>query len=194
MKNTIIFAKYIVISALMLFVCVDNASAIPGTANFCNASGTATFNFAVEPAIGITVTHDWELEPICPGCSRNWNCEEGSYFLQFMIKGSLECLYDWNSPMENFSNLIQTEGDLNATLEGCWYVLASTEPENWVSLPNIQAVGQEFLPDPNAVGMGIAGLRYYITHQSANCNASGTYTYTVTVNANYVCSLVQKGA
>ncbi len=191
MKNKINSVTFILMTVFVFIFWSDNSNA-QGRDN-CNATGNGKFNFSVAPAIGITVTHDWTLEPICPGCERTWNCEEGDYFLEFIVSGSTECLWDWNSPLDGYTNLVQTEGDQNAWLEGCWYILArlpSTDPRNWVAVPiGLEGQGEPFLATEG--GMGIGGIRYYITHQVANCDAAGTYSYTVTVNANYVCSTVQ---
>jgi hypothetical protein len=190
MKNKFNSVAVILFSVFLLVFWCDNSNA--AVRNNCSDAKNGKFNFSVAPAIGITVTHDWTLEPICPGCFRKWNCEEGSYFLEFIISGSTECWWDWSSPDNGKSNLIQIAGDNHAKLEGCWYELSElpvSEPKNWVPLFVTTAVGQPFLP--TAGGMGIGGLRYYITYQSADCDASGTYTYTVTVNANYTCSALQ---
>jgi hypothetical protein len=191
MKNKINFATYFVLSTILFFLWCDNANA---ASNNCNDQAKATFKFSVAPAISVAVTNDVDLANICPGCTKTWGCEDGTYQLVFTITGSTACYWTWNSPSyfpsgsSDPSYLMPIPGQNNhAGLEGCWYQLTAL-PNTWTAVlhPN-PATTYQFLD--TTPGMGIGKLKYNITRQWADCDASGQYQFTVKVNADYACSM-----
>lgn len=176
MRNRIKLVTYSVVSIFILLLSYNNASA--AVIDNCTATSSATFNFNIEPAIGIVATNP-TLENLCPGCGRTWARGDGPY-IQWDITGSLECRYEFKG-----GKVIHCVGDNNAGITGYWMQLAAL-PNTWEDYA---------FDDPrtffNNGGQGVGAFRYYLTSQTSNCNAGGNYCWCITATVNYVCGLVE---